>query len=58
MTFARAVERKSIKSLFFMFGKENMITLGDPCKKEIIACKEVSISIVDLDIRFIFGKVN
>ena len=49
MTFARAVERKSIKSLFFMFGTENIITLGDPIRKQIIACLEVSIFIVDID---------
>ena len=46
MTFARAVERKSNKTLLFMIGTEVIITLGDPSKKEIIAYLEVSISIL------------
>jgi len=36
------------KHLSLMFGTENLITHGDPCKIEVIAYMEVSISIVAL----------
>ena len=45
--FCWAVRRKSPrKSLPFMPGIENMMTHGDPYRIKVIACKEVSFTIV------------